>query len=227
MSPAKEPALSRLERLLDGCRRGLNHDLANQLLPLQGLLQLLESEESERLSPTGKDYLRRLLGVAERTQALARTLRELAQLRADSPRAELVALPELAEEVFADVPRPLDCTLSWEAPRVQAPRLLLQRALAQALRLLLEAHAGGPAYLNCSSRPANGGVELSIEVRSASEAAPLATTPVPLSADLPRVWHERVECLLLRELAETWGGTVEWQKVGDGLRVTFTLPPPR
>jgi signal transduction histidine kinase len=218
---------ARLQRLLDACRRSLNHDLPNQLVAMHGLLQLLQLEEADRLSPGGQDYLKRLLAVAQRIQSLARTLKELARLSGDLPAASVVALPELVEEVLAHWPAPLDCTFAWDAPRVLAPRPLLQQALAQALRLLLESRNGVPTHINLVSRPAPAGVELSLQVGSTAPPPRQATPPASLAAALPGVWHERVECVLIRELIEGWGGVVKWDKDGDQLRVSFTLASPR
>jgi hypothetical protein len=227
MSSATNHNLAQLQRVLEGCRKGLHHDLSNQLVALLGLLQLLHLEEAEHLSPTGLDYVRRLLGVGQRIQTLARTLTELIQQSGQPPPSTLVSLPEVLEEALAECPGLTLCSCSWEAPRVLVPRTLLHQSLALALRLLLESRAGGPAYLDCRSRPLTAEVELVLEVRSLAETIAPGAVAVALSGDLPRVWHERVECLLLRELVDRWGGAVQWQKVGDGLRVDFTLPPPR
>jgi hypothetical protein len=130
--------LARLRRLLAASRRGLNHDLTNQLVALQGLLQLLEQDEADHLGPAGKDYIRRLVSVGRATQALARTLRDLARLGGELPVDEIVALPELVEEAVAALNPTPACIYSWDAPRTYAPRPLLQQAVTQALSLLAE-----------------------------------------------------------------------------------------
>jgi hypothetical protein len=227
MSPSHDPLLSRWQRLLEGCRKGLQHDLPNQLVALHGLLQLLELDEGERLSATGKDYLRRLLGVVGRIEALAQTMREMIHLTGAAPAATVVGLAEVVTDVLAEVPAPAACSENWEAPRVLAPRPLLRRALTQAVLLLLERPGAGSASLDFHSRPHGGGVELSVAVRSPDPAAAAPTSAAPRPADLSRAWNDRLECLLLRELVGSWGGTVQWQHEGAGLRVVFTLPAPR
>jgi light-regulated signal transduction histidine kinase (bacteriophytochrome) len=212
--------LSRLDRLLEACRKGLNHDLPNELVALHGLLQLLQMEEADRLSAVGRDYVRRLLGVAQRTQGLTRTLKELARLAGETPGAVVVALPQLIEEVLAEWPTPPPCTCTWDAPRVVAPPPLLQQAVAQALRLLLEFKQNEPAHIIFGSRPAPAAVELSIHMMSAA-------APADVTADLPAAWHERLECVLIRELVESCAGKVQWHHIVDRLGVLFTLTAPR
>jgi hypothetical protein len=227
MSSPHDPALAQAQRLLDGCRKGLHHDLSNQLVALLGLLKLVEEEEAERLRPTGQDYLRRLVGVAHRIQSLSRTLNQLAHLGGKVPPSTVAALPEMVEEALAEFPTLTLCSCSWEAPRVLVPHTLLSQALPQALRLLLESREGGPGYLDCRSRPLSGEVELLLEVRSALPAAAPAAASVAQGTELPRAWHERVECLLLRELALCFSGTVQWLNIPGGLQLTLTFPAPR
>ncbi len=209
---------ARRQRLLAACRKGLNHDLTNQLVAFQGLLQLLAHDEADHLSITGQDYVRRLLGVAQRTQSLARLLRDLSRLGDGPPRSELLALPELAEEAVVALAAPPSCSFLWDAPRTYAPRELVKQALAQALLLLAELGAGG---LDFRSRPADGAVELTIET---SVAPGPATSPA--AADLPATWHDRLDCVLLRELADAWGGRATWQSAGARASVVLTLPAP-
>jgi hypothetical protein len=205
--------------------KGLNHHLPSQHIALHGLLQLLQQEEIDRLSSAGQDSVRRLLDIIQRTQVLTRTLEELASLGGSAPPASVVALPELLEEVLAECSAPPPRTVIWDVPRVQAPRLRLHQAMAQALRLLLEKREGRPVYLNLISQPAPAGVELIVAVSSVDTAF-LATNLASLSATLPKAWHERVECVLLRELADCWGGSVRWQKDSNQLAVTLTLLEP-
>src|SRR5262245_8639459 len=128
----------RLERLLAACRKGLHHDLPNQLIALAGLLQLFEADEAGGLSDDGRDYLRRINGTLQRTRELTRTLKDVARLGSNPPPPENVALAELVSEVLADLKPPPVSKCTWQAPRVWAPRAVLQVGLAQAVRLVLE-----------------------------------------------------------------------------------------
>jgi light-regulated signal transduction histidine kinase (bacteriophytochrome) len=207
---------SRPARLLEACSKGLNHDLPNELVAMHGLLQLLQMEEADRLSAAGRDYLRRLLGVAQRTQVLTRTLKELARLAGDTPGAVVVPLPQLIEDVLAEWPTPPECTCTWDAPRVLAPPPLLHQAVAQAIRWLLEFQQNEPAHIIFGSRPAPAAVELSVHVKSTVSPAHLAAA-----------WDERLECLLIRELVDGCGGKVHWHDDGGHIGVLFTLAAPR
>jgi hypothetical protein len=226
MSSADSPDLARLERLLYACRRGLNHDLTNQLVALRGLLQLLQHDEAARLSPAGNEYIDRLLAVSQRTQALAHTLRDLSRLGGPPPPSEMVALPALVEEVVAELKPLPPCTYAWAAPRTFAPRPLLRQAVALALTLLteLDAHAGSP--LDFRSHLAGPAVELAFGVGSLAD----TSRPAPSAravGDLPSAWHDRLECALLRELATAWEGAVRWQKRPGGAKVILAVPLPQ
>jgi signal transduction histidine kinase len=215
---------ARLQRLLNACRKGLNHDLTNQLVALQGLLQLLNLEEAAGLNPTGQDYVRRMLGVAQRTQALARTLADLSRLGSDVAPADVLLLPELAEEARATLQPPPICTCQWQSLKVQAPRALVLQALIVAFRLLAEPAGGSVASFAISTFPCATGVELTAAANPDPTQAP--TLPPPL-ADFPKAWHDRLECVLLEELAECWDGQVQWQMKDGAKMVALTLPVPR
>ena len=221
MMPATESVdTARLLRLLGACRRGLGHDLTNQLVALRGLLLLLDQEEGERLSPAGRDYVQRLLGVGARTQDLAHTLRDLAQLGVEDALAcEIVALPDIVKEAVAElVPRPA-CSGTWDAPRTFAPRQPVRQAVGQAIHLLAEFNKQGTARLDCRSRPAGPAIELALKMGFAAGMSHPTTSAA--------IWQERLECVLLRELAYVWGGDVRWHFNGGGAEVTLRLPPSR
>jgi signal transduction histidine kinase len=213
--------VARLQRLLAVCSKGLNHDLSNQLVALHGLLQLLHLEETARLSPAGQDYVRRLLHVAQRTQALARSLRELTRLAGDLPAAEVVALPEVVDAVTAALQPPPVCECDWQAPRVLAPRPLVQQALTTAFQLLAETAGEAVPLWRLCSRPAGSVVELTVE--TGFPAAPSQ----PFAAAIPNGWNERLDGVLLRELASAWGGAADWSLTEGGAAIVLTLPPPR
>ena len=226
MSSADPRELERLQRLLLACRRGLNHDLTNQLVALRGLLELLAQDEAERLSATGQDYIRRLLGVGERTLALAHTLRDLSRLAGAAPPAEVVALPDIVEEIVGLVEPPPACRCAWEAPQTFGPRLLLHKALVLALSLLAELNGAPLTELEFRSQALGTGIELAVGVGSLADTSRPAPSVRP-AVSLSGPWQERLECVLLRELAGTWGGEVQWQNGSDGARVILTLPAPR
>jgi signal transduction histidine kinase len=220
MSAAESVDTARLLRLLAACRRGLGHDLTNQLVALRGLLLLLDQEEAERLSSAGREYVQRLLGVGARTQDLAHTLRDLAQLGGEEAAAsEVISLPDIVEEAAAELVPQQACVGAWEAPRTFAPRQPVRQAVGQAIRLLAEFNRQCSARLDCGSRPAGPAIELRLKMGFAAGMSHPTTSAA--------IWHERLECVLLRELAFVWGGDVRWHFNGGGAEVTLRLPPSR
>ena len=85
MQPPSALESARWQRLLSACRHGLNHDMANQVIALQGLLQLLEEAEAQRLSADGQEFLMRLMERA-RTFKPTRMPGDLARLATPRPR---------------------------------------------------------------------------------------------------------------------------------------------
>jgi hypothetical protein len=226
MQPMPQPDPERCQRLLAACRKGLNHDLVNQLIALQGLLQLLQLDETPRLSDVGQDIVRRLLGVGRRTQTLVETLGQLARLGDNVMPAEVLVLAGLAEEAMAAFQPPPAFECHWEAAKILAPRALVLRALTAALRLLAETAGGTPILYRFSSRSMESIVELTAHAVSLGQ-GPSGAPPGGVTRQLPRNWHERPECVLLRESAGLWGGAVQWQWLEGGVTVLMTFDAPR
>src|SRR5262245_37101959 len=95
--PDPAPADQRTERLLACIQCALNHDLPNQLVALQGLVQLLEAEEKGRLGSEGMDFLLRLGASARRTLDTVVILRDLHKLTTVPLNMERVSLDALAQ----------------------------------------------------------------------------------------------------------------------------------
>src|SRR5689334_16086376 len=71
---------NRAERILKTLARVFQHDLPNQLVVFQGLLQLLESEDQDRLSPQGLEFLQRMKSVSLKTLEIGRHVKEMSTL---------------------------------------------------------------------------------------------------------------------------------------------------
>jgi signal transduction histidine kinase len=229
-APPDDPArrLARAERVLACFQRALGHDLPNQLVALRGLLQVLELEEGGRLSAEGRDYLRRLATVTGRLQDLLGTLKTIGRAAADPGPAEEVSLAELACEAAAEVKqvfpaRAVTYHMCFQAPAVRTCRRPLQRAVVELVRIFL-AEAGdpaGPVHLRLDSRATPDGVELSVG-RHPEGAAASPTVPggEPTAAG-------RLTLALVRELADTWGGTLtRADEPGRGTVFTIFVRPP-
>ena len=69
-----------LERLLACLQKATGHELPNELVAMQGLVQLVQMEEGDHLGPESKDYLRRLVSRLRQTLELVRALAEAVRL---------------------------------------------------------------------------------------------------------------------------------------------------
>jgi signal transduction histidine kinase len=233
--PGADPAerLARAERLLGHLRTALSHDVSNQLVAVQGLLQLLQMEEAARLSPEGQDYVRRASSAAHRAQGLIGTLKELARLGWEHvPAREVISLDGLTHELAAEVKAlhpacTLECRLAHDAVRVAAPGRLLHQALLRLLRSLL-AGGGGARRVGIRSRLTPGGVELTV-AESPAEARPdLPQPPRRAPADEAPAWTgERHDWALVQELVAACGGSLgAWSDLGRHGHFTLVLPAP-
>jgi signal transduction histidine kinase len=126
----------RAERLLSGMHKVLSHDLPNQIVAVQGLLQLLSLEEANRLTPTGLEYVRRLHKAAGRAAEMVRFLKEMERLRAFTARREAVALETLARELQGEMRRrfpkvEFEFSWQWDIPTVSGDTRVYLPALQE------------------------------------------------------------------------------------------------
>jgi signal transduction histidine kinase len=144
-------------------RHAFNHDLPNQLVALQGLLQVLELEEGARLTAEGLDYVKRLGATMRRLQAAVVLLKAIGRVATESIPAEEIALPDMAREAAAEVRhllpgRPVTYHTRLLAAAARGPRSLLQRALVELIRTVVLEGGDGELHLLLDSRPVPGGV---------------------------------------------------------------------
>jgi signal transduction histidine kinase len=219
-SPASPEGPARAERLLGDMQRSINHDLPNQMVAILGLLQVLELEEQGRLSPEGRDYLRRLAAITRRVQETLTLLRAIGRAAADAGPAENVTLADLARDAAAEVrqqppARAITCPLQLQAPTVRVCRRSLQRAVVGLIRAALQESDASDYHLALGSRATPAGVELVVGPWAGQAA------PAPVSA-------ERADPLLLalvRELACAWGGSLTvTEEPGRGRLFTLLIP---
>ncbi len=99
---AKE-ALEASNRELEGFAYSVSHDLRAPLRAIDGFSQALLEDEAERLSPRGKDYLRRVRAATERMTSLIDDLLELSRVgRAELRRTE-VDLGAVSQALFEEL----------------------------------------------------------------------------------------------------------------------------
>lgn len=137
-APVAEQA-GQAQRLLEAMRPVCSHDLPNQVVALQSLLQLFLWDEAAQLSSQGREYFERLQSIAGKTMALAQHLKELARLQRYQPRGECLTFASVVDELRAEMQRSdPDCRWTWQSrwrqETFRADRHLVQQALLQLLR---------------------------------------------------------------------------------------------
>jgi PAS domain S-box-containing protein len=94
--------------------------------------------------------------------------------------------------------------LGGRSARGPAPGLLYPRLLLGLLLILQQA-------LGFRSHAAAAGIELAIRAGQTAATPALATPAAPRAASPPSTWNERLECVLLRELAYVCGRAVRYR----------------
>jgi len=207
--------LERAQRRLQSLGKVLNHDFPNQLVAIQGLLQLLAQDESGRLSAEGREYVRRLRGAATRALDMAEGLKVLARLGSAVERPERITLQDLTAEVAAQVEKlsagaRVACDFPPAAIEVSASRRPLYQALVELIRLTL-------LLTGVAS------VRLGSEQTAAEVILTLAVARGPTVAG--KVLEGRLEYLLARELVEIAGGTLHVSEdSGRGALFSILVP---
>jgi signal transduction histidine kinase len=186
------------DRLLQKMDRVFSHDLPNQIVALESLLQMLEHDESGRLSDAGRDYVGRLQQVGRDAAAMVAFLRELGRLRAYRRHVANVALATVLRDVQAALHEdlldtPLQCELGGDVPAVSADPKLLSRALIELLRCLLERAPARRSRLRLTARRQDDAVELRGDLSW------------PAGAHAPRLrLEQRPEIVLAEEFLAAW-----------------------
>jgi hypothetical protein len=213
-SSASEPGEARASRLLQCMHKVFSHDLPNQMVVLQSLLQMLQMEELDRLSPDGREYVERLNSAARKAGGLVRFLKEMARLHGYQPQLEEVALSGLARELRAELnqlcpQQTLEYSWDWEVPSVRADYRPFYQALLGMLLGRVEA-AGPICRLGAGSRAVARGVELEFRVAPAPPAGRNAL-------------EQRPEVVLAREWLAAGGVELAFDPEEVG-RFTLVLP---
>jgi hypothetical protein len=200
--------------------RAVRHDLSNELIVIHGNLKPLE-EEADRLTPQGRDALRRLTGAVRDVRDTVAALKLLCRLNDADGTPEVVPLADLFAEVRAAVNQlypthRVEYHLQLEAPRVLAPSGRLFETLVQLVRVLLTAAGPGAVRLWGAAVAAPAGVALTLRLPRRT-----ADGPAPSDSTL----QNRLDVLTAGELADGCGArlSVALQPEG-GLLLTLLLP---
>ena len=184
----------RSDRILGCMHRVVSHDLPNQLVAIQGLLQLFLLEEADRLSTDGREYLGRLQSAAGRAGELVRFLKELGRVNSHALKVETFALADLLGEVQGLLRQRrtswvITCPEVWFVPTIAGDLQVYVQALHE---LFTGLPNRGEGHASVQSARADGSVELtfSLAPETATRADP-ATLERSLELVLAREWLAR------------------------------------
>jgi hypothetical protein len=193
---AVTPSPTRAQRLLDALHPVCSHDLPNQAVALQSLLQLFEWDEAQHLTPQGLEYFGRLQSIAGKTFALAQFLRELVRVNRHTVQPDKLVFATFAEELQAEARRTLPehaCTWEcrWQVESARADQRLAFQGMMHLVRGLL---SGNPSAVMLRMHTAWQEDHVAWTVTARPHGPPLAA-PRPLEAGL----GERLEFALAQE----------------------------
>lgn len=210
-----EKSHARADRMLDNMHKAISHDLPNQMVALQSLLQLLNQEESDRLSDDGREYVRRLQNAARRASELVRFLKELGRLNGFTLKIETIELSRWSRELQGEMQRVLpakEFTFEWQwhTPSLTADSRVLMQAVVELCTGFL-ATSGNPCRVRATSRTLGPVIELAFCVEGAGLSAPAST--------------DRLEIILAREWLALCGADVDVPSL-SGAEARFSIAVP-
>jgi hypothetical protein len=143
-----------------------SHDLPNHLVALHSLLHLVDLDCAGHLTEDGKEYVKRLHGVADKIGELSDFLKEMVRLTRMDPARERVPLAAIVRELKARAAADALPIVAWEVdgspePMVGDARLLVL-TLGGLLPLLLEAAGRGDSVAHLAVRRGEEGVALEL-----------------------------------------------------------------
>ena len=193
---------SRSERLLRNMHKVFCHDLPNQMVALQSLLQLLNTEESDRLSGDGREYLRRLQNAARRAGEMVRFLKEMDRVSAFHCRADTIALSVMARELQGELKRLHPATeyvfeWHWHAPAVHGDSRVFLAAILELSAGLVSTQTKH-CSVQATSQVKGDSIELAFRFAESAATQSGAATP-----------RECMEIILAREWLALCGAVVD------------------
>ena len=211
----------RSDRLLRGMHKVFSHDLPNQMVVLQSLLQFLDQDEYAHLSVEGREYLRRLQHATGRASEMVRFLKEMGRLNAFASKSETFALSLLGRELQGELQRrypalKFEFEWRWKVPTIVGDtRVYLQAILELCSGLMLG--QGKACRVSASCEQQGDAVELTFHLDEMSEAAALRWHPQTVD--------QRMEIILAREWLALCSAGVAVTFPADG-RVCFSIVGP-
>lgn len=181
---------ARAQRLLNAIHPVCSHDLPNQVVALQSLLQLFAWDEAEHLTAQGHEYFDRIVSIAGKTAIFAQHLKELIRLQRHQTLREKFSLAQFFDELRSEVQRGFpDQNWTWRCRMPIDSVELDRRLLHQGLMNLLQATVSG-----------RGGAAGSIDVETAArQPGQLTCTMVVQTAAREGAAPERTEAAMIQE----------------------------
>ena len=195
----------------------VHHDLPNQMVALHSLLQLLNDEESARLSAEGREYVRRLQNATKQSSEMVRFLKEIDRIHTISCKAETVKLSALARELQGEFVRLYPGTQfafewQWQVPALVGDVRVFLHATRELFAGLMQP-PGKSCRVSASSAQRGEAVELAFR---------LEESPTPTRAN-PQKLEERMEIILAREWLALAGAEL-MLSVGAESRFVVVVP---
>lgn len=191
----------RSDTLMRGMHQVCNHDLPNQIVALQSLLQMLQLEEFTRLSRDGQEYVQRLQKVTQRTSAMARFLKEMGKLQGYIGKPEELSFPVLAREIQGALKqqfphKPFSFDWRWNIPSVVADYRTFVQALNEILTCLASRFEG-PCRLSATTEESDNHAAIHFALETSPGSHDNDSYMVALRAG-PSSFDQRMEIILAR-----------------------------
>jgi signal transduction histidine kinase len=227
-TPTDQPGGSR-ERLLAAYQQALGHDLPNRLVAVQGLVQLLQLEEGDKLSAEGREYLEQLAALARRAHEMVRALAEVGQLVRAARSGEATSLAEAAREAGLTVNQlyphvSIEYHFTNPAARLNVARPALYQVFVQLLRNAAQAAFGDrPLCIQVGGHEGADGAEFWVtdNGRGLTDAERCRLFE-PFAGGAHDGSGKGLGLFLVRQLVDAWGGTLQVEST-TGQGATFRV----
>ncbi len=209
------------KRILHGMQKVLGHDLPNQMVVLQSLLQLLDQEESVQLGSDGREYVRRLQNATRRASDMVRFLKEMSRLNAFLARSETIKLADLARELQGELQRlhpdqHFEFHWQWTAPTLVGDARVYLQALTELFAGVVDPQ-GRSCRVSAGSEDHGDAICLTFHLEEGRDGAPRHCTVAAL--------EQRMEIILAREWLTLGSADVELTMPMDGgVRFLILVP---
>jgi signal transduction histidine kinase len=212
------------ERLLAAYQQALGHELPNRLVAIQGLVQLLQLEEGEKLGPEGREYLDQLAGLSRRAHELVRALAEVGRTVRAAHSDEPAEIADVAREAGTTVNQlypqvSIEYHFTNPAPSLRVARPALYQVFVHLLRNAAQSAFGDqPLCIDVGGRDTSEGVEFWVadDGPGLSEAE-RGRLFEPFAVGAQDAGGTGLGMFMVSQLVKAWGGRLDVEStVGKG-----------